>query len=94
MPQIPDQTIDQIRMAVNIVDVVGRYVALKKRGRNYVGLCPFHQEKTPSFSVNPEKQIFHCFGCGAGGNVFRFLMDHEKLGFVEAVRQLAGETGG
>jgi len=90
---IPEHIIDRIRDAVNIVDVVSRYVSLKKRGRNYTGLCPFHQEKTPSFSVNPEKQIFHCFGCGVGGNVFSFLMQHERLNFVDSVKQLSEETG-
>lgn len=93
MAIIPEHIIDRIRQSVSIVEVISRYVTLKKRGRNFVGLCPFHQEKTPSFSVNPEKQIFHCFGCGTGGNVFRFLMQHEKLGFVDAVKRLAEETG-
>ncbi|RMH75415.1 MAG: DNA primase, partial [Calditrichaeota bacterium] len=93
MPPIPEHIIDRIRDSVNIVDVIGRYVTLKKRGRNYVGLCPFHTEKTPSFTVNAEKQIFHCFGCGTGGNVYTFLMRHDNLSFVEAVRRLADETG-
>ncbi len=93
MAPIPEYIIDQIRDSVNIVDVVSRFVTLKKRGRNYLGLCPFHQEKTPSFNVNPERQIFHCFGCGVGGNVFTFLMRHENITFVEAVRRLAEETG-
>ncbi len=93
MAQIPEHIIDQVRDATNIVDVVGRYVTLKKRGRNFIGLCPFHNEKTPSFSVHPEKQIFHCFGCGVGGNVFRFLMQYENLSFVDAVKRLAQEAG-
>ena len=84
---------EQIRDAANIVDLVGRYLTLKKRGRNYIGLCPFHQEKTPSFSVNPEKQIFHCFGCGKGGDVYAFLMDYEKVDFPEALRMLSDMTG-
>lgn len=79
-------------MAVDIVDIVGGFVRLKKRGRNYQALCPFHTEKTPSFSVSAEKQIFHCFGCGKGGNVFTFLMEHEKMTFVEAVRHLAAKA--
>jgi len=93
MAVIPEPIIERIRESVNIVDVIGRYVTLKKRGRNYLGLCPFHTEKTPSFSVNPEKQIFHCFGCGTGGNVFTFLMRYENLSFVDAVKRLADETG-
>jgi DNA primase len=93
MPPIPEQIIDQVRDSVNIVDIISRYVTLKKRGRNHLGLCPFHTEKTPSFSVNPEKQIFHCFGCGTGGNVFSFLMRYENLSFVDVVRRLAEESG-
>ena len=89
---IPEETIEQIRQASDIVQVVGEYLRLKKRGRNFVGLCPFHTEKTPSFSVSPEKQIFYCFGCGKGGNVFSFLMEHEKMSFVEAVRLLARQA--
>ncbi|WP_044894766.1 DNA primase [Bacillus alveayuensis] len=90
--RIPEETIEQIRRSVDIVDVISDYVQLKKQGRNYFGLCPFHGEKTPSFSVSPEKQIFHCFGCGAGGNVFSFLMDIEGISFVEAVKQLASKA--
>ncbi|NUK30901.1 DNA primase [Parageobacillus sp. VR-IP] len=87
--RIPEETIEAIRRSIDIVDVISDYVQLKKQGRNYFGLCPFHGEKTPSFSVSPEKQIFHCFGCGAGGNVFSFLMDIEGLSFIEAVQRLA-----
>ncbi len=87
--RIPDQKIDEVRSAADIIDVVAGYVRLKKRGKNFLGLCPFHQEKTPSFTVSQEKQMFHCFGCGKGGNVFTFLMDLEKVSFVEAVRTLA-----
>ena len=90
---IPEETIDQIRQASDIVDVVGSYVRLKKRGKNFIGLCPFHNEKTPSFTVSQDKQIYHCFGCGVGGNVFTFLMEHEKMSFVEAVRFLASRAG-
>ena len=90
MARIPDDLIDSIRSQADIVDVVSDYVSLRKSGRNHLGLCPFHDEKTPSFSVNPERQIFHCFGCGKGGNVFTFLMEHEHVSFVEAVRHVAG----
>lgn len=72
MARIPEEVIDQVRNQADIVDIIGNYVQLKKQGRNYSGLCPFHGEKTPSFSVSPEKQMFHCFGCGKGGNVFSF----------------------
>jgi DNA primase len=85
----PQELIDQIRDANDIVDLITEYVPLKKRGKNYVGLCPFHTEKDPSFNVIPTKQIFYCFGCQEGGNVIHFLMKHEKLGFVEAVKLLA-----
>ncbi|UCG62568.1 MAG: DNA primase [Candidatus Zixiibacteriota bacterium] len=86
---IPQETIEQVRQATDIVQVIGEYIRLKKRGRNFLSLCPFHTEKTASFSVSPDKQIYHCFGCGKGGNVFTFLMEHEKMSFIEAVRHLA-----
>lgn len=86
---IPEDKVEEIRSAVDIVDLVSGYVTLKRVGRNYVGLCPFHTEKTPSFSVSPHKQIFYCFGCGAGGNVFNFLMRSENVNFVEAIQSLA-----
>jgi len=86
---IPDELINQIREANDIVEVISEYLPLKKRGKNYMALCPFHPEKTPSFSVNQEKQIYHCFGCGKGGNVYTFLMEHEKLSFFEALKLLA-----
>lgn len=86
---IAEEKIDQIRQAIDIVEVIGDYVQLKKQGRNYFGLCPFHGEKTPSFSVSPDKQIFHCFGCGAGGNVFSFLMELEAISFHDAAIRLA-----
>jgi len=92
-PMIPESIIEEVRNRVDIVDVVGRYVPLRKSGRNYFGLCPFHSEKTPSFSVSPEKQIFHCFGCGKGGNVFIFVQEMEGMTFTEAVRFLAQEVG-
>ncbi len=91
--RIPDNIIDQVRNATDIVDLVGAHVSLKRRGKNYVGLCPFHREKTPSFTVSPDKQMYHCFGCGKGGNVFTFLMELEKVGFGEAVRSLADRAG-
>lgn len=87
--RIEDDKINQIREAVDIVDLIGEYVQLKKQGRNYFGLCPFHGENSPSFSVSAEKQIFHCFGCGAGGNIFTFLMDIEGYSFLEAAKVLA-----
>lgn len=90
---IPEQTIDQVRQATDIVQIIGEYLKLKKRGRNHIALCPFHTEKTPSFSVSEDKQIYHCFGCSKGGNVFSFLMEHEKMTFVEAVRHLAARAG-
>jgi DNA primase len=90
--RIPEETIEQIRRSIDIVEVISDYVQLKKQGRNYFGLCPFHGEKTPSFSVSPEKQIYHCFGCGAGGNVFSFLMDIEGISFVEAATRLASRV--
>lgn len=84
-----DELLDEIRSRNDIVDVVSQYVSLKRKGRNFFGLCPFHNEKSPSFSVSPDKQIFHCFGCGKGGNVFHFLMNIENMNFYEAVKVLA-----
>lgn len=90
---LPDEWIDEVREKNDIVDVISEYVLLKPQGKGFVGLCPFHTEKTPSFHVNPEKQLYHCFGCGAGGNVFTFVMAMEKLDFVEAVKFLAERVG-
>ncbi|WP_265460182.1 DNA primase [Enterococcus sp. HY326] len=87
--RIPDAKIDEIRQKTNIVEVIGQYVQLKKSGKNYLGLCPFHNEKSPSFSVAEDKQIFHCFGCGKGGNVFGFIQEIEGLSFPEAVVKVA-----
>ncbi|WP_458412466.1 DNA primase [Schinkia sp. CFF1] len=87
--RIPEETIEEIRNKVDIVEIISEYVQLKKQGRNYFGLCPFHGEKSPSFSVSAEKQIYHCFGCGAGGNVFSFLMNIENCSFFEAAATLA-----
>ncbi|MBM3293563.1 MAG: DNA primase [Candidatus Aminicenantes bacterium] len=83
------ETIDQVRGAANIVEIAGQYTTLRQRGRKYVGLCPFHAEKTPSFTVDAEKQLYHCFGCGVGGDVFSLVMEKENLGFPEALRHLA-----
>ena len=85
--------VDQVRAAADIVKIVGDYVKLRKSGANYVGLCPFHQEKTPSFAVHPVKQIFHCFGCGKGGDVFKFVMVMDGLPFPEALRRVAEKVG-
>jgi DNA primase len=93
MARIPEETIARIRDTADILDVVSGYVQLKRRGRNYFGLCPFHQEKTPSFSVNQQKQIFHCFGCGRGGNAITFIMELEKVDFVDAVQRLGERYG-
>ncbi len=82
-------TLERIRAASDIVDVIGSYLPLKKAGANFVALCPFHKEKTPSFNVNPHRQIFHCFGCHKGGDVFNFVKEYENIGFVDAVRRLA-----
>ncbi|HEY6907095.1 MAG TPA: DNA primase [Ignavibacteriaceae bacterium] len=91
--RISEAKIEEIRSSANIVDVISGYVQLRKRGKNFLGLCPFHSEKTPSFTVSEDKQIFHCFGCHTGGNVFKFLMEYEKISFVEAVQELAQELG-
>jgi len=93
MAGIPEHIIDQVRERTDIVEVVSKYIPLKKAGRNYKAVCPFHHEKTPSFMVSPAKQIFHCFGCGAGGNVFNFVMKYERLEFPETVRDLAKRAG-
>jgi DNA primase len=93
LSRIPDSTIAEIRGRADIVGLVGRYVDLKQAGRNWRGLCPFHTEKTPSFNVNPDRQIFHCFGCQEGGDVIAFLMKHSGLSFPEAARSLASELG-
>jgi DNA primase len=90
---IPESKIEEIRSSVNIVDVISEFVQLRKRGKNYVGLCPFHQEKTPSFTVSSDKQIFNCFGCHTGGNVFKFLMNLQNISFVEAVQDVAKRAG-
>ncbi len=93
MGLFPQTFIDDLRLQANILQVIQEYVPLKRAGRTYKGLCPFHSEKSPSFTVDPEKGFFHCFGCKAGGDVFKFLELHEKLGFQEAVRMLAEKSG-
>lgn len=93
MAGIPEHIIDQVQDRVDIIEVIGSFIPLKKAGRNYKASCPFHHEKTASFMVSQEKQIFHCFGCGCGGNVFNFLMKYERLEFPEAVRILAQKAG-
>ncbi|MCS5621151.1 MAG: DNA primase [Nitrospinaceae bacterium] len=90
---IPDNIIDEIRDRTDIVAVISEHVVLKKSGKNFKGLCPFHSEKTPSFSVSPEKRIYHCFGCGTGGNVFKFLMEIQNISFPDAIKYLAERTG-
>jgi DNA primase len=93
MPLYSDAIVDEVRNAVNIVSIISEYVSLKKRGRNHVARCPFHTEKTPSFNVSEEKQIFMCFGCGVGGDVFKFIMQAEHLSFPEAIRFVAERQG-
>ena len=90
---IPHAFIQELLNRIDVVEVVGRYVQLKKGGANFMGLCPFHGEKSPSFSVSPTKQFYHCFGCGANGNAIGFLMEHAGMNFVEAVKELASQVG-
>src|ERR1022692_1076223 len=84
---------EKVKQQADIVRVIGEYVRLKKTGQNFTGLCPFHQEKSPSFAVHPVRQIYHCFGCGVGGDVFKFVMEVDKLAFPEAVRAVAENCG-
>ena len=93
MVRYSDELLDEIRSSNDIVDIISQYVVLKRSGRNFFGLCPFHKEKSPSFSVSPDKQIFHCFGCGKGGNVFHFISQIENINFVESVGILAERAG-
>ena len=88
---ISQNSIQQILSRIDIVDIVGGFIKLKKRGTNYLGLCPFHNEKSPSFTVSPAKEIYKCFGCGRSGNSISFLMEHEKYSYVEALRWLANK---
>ncbi|MGN0505555.1 MAG: DNA primase [Lachnospiraceae bacterium] len=89
----PEEVVEEVRQRSDIVDVIGSYVRLQKKGANYMGLCPFHNEKSPSFAVHPGKQMYHCFGCGVGGNVFTFVMEYENFTFVEALKYLADRAG-
>ena len=93
MPLVPEDILQRIRDATDIVDLVSEHVQLVKKGRNYSGLCPFHDEKTPSFSVDPDRQFYHCFGCGVGGNAFKFIQEIDRVTFVEAVKFLAERAG-
>ena len=93
MVRYSDELIDEVKNSNDIVDVISQYMALKRSGRNYFGLCPFHNEKSPSFSVSPDKQIFHCFGCGVGGNVIHFISKIEGIGFRESLEFLAERAG-
>ena len=88
-----DEIIEEVRSKNDIVDVISGYVKLKKQGSSYFGLCPFHSEKSPSFSVSRDKQMYYCFGCGAGGNVFTFIMEYENYSFVEALTFMAQSAG-
>ena len=90
---IPQDFVDDLLAKTDIVDVIDQYVPLKKGGANYMACCPFHKEKSPSFSVSPSKQFYHCFGCGAHGSAIGFVMEHQGLGFVEAVQLLADRVG-
>ena len=89
----PEEVIEEIRSRNDILDVISGYVKLQKKGSSYFGLCPFHNEKSGSFSVAPHKQMYYCFGCGAGGNVITFIMEYENFTFVEAVKLLADRAG-
>ena len=93
MIRYSDELIDEIKSSNDIVDTISQYVTLKRSGRNFFGLCPFHKEKSPSFSVSPDKQIFHCFGCGVGGNVIHFVSKIENLDFRETLEFLAERSG-
>ncbi len=93
MPRIPEETIQQVLAATDIVTLIGRSVKLRKAGTNHLGLCPFHNERTPSFNVSPSRGTYHCFGCGAGGSAIRFVMEHDGMSFIEAVKRLADAAG-
>ena len=93
MARITENSIEKVRLNSDIIQTISDYIELKKKGHNFFGLCPFHNEKTPSFSANEDKQIYKCFGCGAGGGVFNFIMDIEKVDFPEAIEILADRNG-
>ena len=90
---MPDNNINLIKSRLDIVEIIGDYVRLTRRGKNFLGLCPFHNEKTPSFTVSPERQSWHCFGCGRGGDIFTFIMEHERMDFHQALEFLAQRAG-
>src|SRR5438552_12916063 len=90
---ITQSTIDALRSHISLVDIIGQFVKLKKHGANFLGLCPFHNERTPSFTVSPAKEIYKCFGCGRSGNTISFLMEHEKYSYVESLKWLANKYG-
>ena len=92
-PLVSQSVLEEIRLHNDIAVVIGSYFNLQRSGSTFKALCPFHKEKTPSFTVNPQRQIFHCFGCGAGGDVFRFIMEYEKVDFMTAVKMLAQRAG-
>lgn len=92
MVRYSDALIDEIRLNNDILDIISQYVILKRSGRNFLGLCPFHKEKTPSFSVSPDKQIYHCFGCGVGGDVINFISRIENVNYREAIEILAEKS--
>ena len=93
MLRYSDEIIEEVRQTNDIVDIISQYVHLKRSGRNYFGLCPFHNEKSPSFSVSPDKQIFSCFSCHTAGNVFTFIKEYEHVSFIEAVKMVADIAG-
>ena len=93
MPLIVRTSIEQVQAAADMVEIVGQYTELRKAGANYSGRCPFHEERTPSFSVNPTEKLYYCFGCGAGGNLFGFVQQKENLDFAAAVEHLADRYG-
>ena len=93
MVRYSEALIDEIKMNNDILDIISQYVILKRSGRNFMGLCPFHKEKSPSFSVSPDKQIFHCFGCGAGGDVISFICKIENINYRESIEWLAEKSG-
>ena len=93
MSIVSQEVINEIRRSVDIVDVISSYIPLTQKGKNYFGVCPFHDDNNPSMSVSKEKQIFTCFSCGASGNVFKFIMDYENISFMETLKKCADESG-
>ena len=93
MPRISENVINEIRAQADIVDIIKEYIPLTPKGKNYFGVCPFHQDHSPSMSVSKEKQMFKCFSCGAAGNVFKFVSDYENISFIEAVAKVASKVG-